>query len=97
MSVVNAVAALLHDIEVAIDTADFELLAGLDVGAPAGGLPEAVELAELHYLLARANQLRERVAGAMAEVQAELGSLDTHRTAGRAYIAAQATAPIPSN
>ena len=93
MSVVDAVATHLCEIEAALDSGDFARLADLDGAASPGGLPEMIEAAELNYLLARTNGLRERVAEAMTEVRAELRSLETHRTAGRAYIAAQATAP----
>ena len=97
MSVATEIGALLAEIEAALDAADFVRLADLDVVSPAGSLSEVVEIAELHHLLARTDDLRRRVDEAMNEVHAELRSLDSRRTAGRAYIAVQATAPPPSH
>jgi hypothetical protein len=93
VNVVTEVAALLAQIEGALDDADFDRLADLGVVTPAGSPPELIEVSELEHLLTQTNELRARVAAAMRGVESELRSVGAHRTAGRAYLSTQATVP----
>lgn len=96
MSPLDDIAEALRQVEEALDRGDFEALATLDVALPPGPVGDLGTVAELDRLLTRTNQLRTRIASQLDEVGAELGALDSKRTAGRAYLAADTAAPARS-
>lgn len=91
MSPIHEAAELLRLIEEALDAGNVESLADLDFTLPPEPMTDLGSVAELDRLLSRTNQLRSRIASSIDDIGAELRTLDSKRTAGRAYISAPAS------